>query len=128
MTDLGVRGNVMGPQPIARRATVPAGVREAADHFLQALMAGEPAESLTMAAPAGMREVEELAAAVPRGIYHRHEIIATARVNQHYYIKARLIGANPEPMVVQFRLGLSEGNWLVWEAVNLSGGRSGWTR
>jgi len=62
------------------------------------------------------------------GNYDRHEIIATARVNHHHYVKARLLGARAEPFTVQFRLGEHEGDWRVWEAMNLTGRRGAWTR
>jgi hypothetical protein len=119
---------VIGPQPIAERTPVPAPMRAAADHFLALLTEGKHEELSLMATPAGGREVAEVAAAVPANVYSRHEIIATARINQHHYVKARLIGHGVAPLTLQFRLGECDGRWLVWEAMNLSDGRAAWTR
>lgn len=128
MADLGDRVNVMGPQPIAQPTPVPIAMREAAERVLTLLAAGDAAGLAAMAAPPGIQEIAEVAAAVRPGVYDRHEIIATARVNHHHYVKARLLGSRAEPFTVQFRLGEHEGDWRVWEAMNLTGRRGAWTR
>jgi hypothetical protein len=128
MADLGRRGNVMGPQPISERTAVPAAMRAAADHFLKLLTEGKRVELNAMVTPDGGRELDEIAASLPTGVYSRHEIIATAHINQHHYVKAKLIGAGVAPLTLQFRLGESDGRWIVWEAMSLSDGRTAWTR
>jgi len=127
MPDLGERGNVMGPQPIGRRTAPPAAMLAMAERVLALLAAGNAAELATLATAAGAREIAEVAVGIRPGACDRHEIIATARVNAHHYVKAKLLGAGAEPITVQFRLGERDGNWLIWEAVNLTG-RTAWTR
>lgn len=126
MPDLGTRGNVMGPQPIASRTAVPPAMIAAAEEVLRLIVAGKREEIVALAMPACAREVAEVAAAVPQGACDGCEIIATARVNLHHYVKARLTGA--QPLTVQFRLGEHEGRWMLWEAMNLTGRRGAWTR
>jgi hypothetical protein len=129
MADLGDRVNVMGPQPIAQRTRVPPAMIAAAERVLALLAACDAAGLAAMAAPAGAQDVAEIAAAAAAaGGYDRWEIIATARVNFHHYVKGRLTGAQAEPFTVQFRLGEHEGRWAIWEAQNLSGRRGAWTR
>jgi len=128
MPDLGERGNVMGPQPIAARKPVPPAMLEAADRVLKLLAEGKQAELAAMATGSGAREIAEVAAAVKPGLYDSHEIIATARVNSHHYVKARLSGAKTGAFTVQFRLGEHEGRWVIWDAMNLTGRRGAWTR
>lgn len=128
MPELGERSNVMGPQPIARRKPVPPAMIAAAERLLQLLADGDRAELAAMATAGGAREIAEIAAAVKRGVYTSHEIIATARVNAHHYVKGRLIGANADPFTVQVRLGEHEGRWVIWDAMNLTGRRGAWTR
>ena len=127
MPDLGERGNVMGPQPIAGRNAPPAAMLAAAERVLALLADGEAAELARLATGAGAREIAEVAAAIRPGAYNNRAIIATARVNAHHYVKAKLIGPAAEPLTVQFRLGERGGEWLIWEAVNLTG-RTAWTR
>jgi len=128
MPDLGNRSSAIGPQPIAERFVVPPAMLAAADHILELLAQGRGAEleALVVAKAAG--ELRELMGAIPPGAYQSHEIIAHAKANKHYYLKARLFGARAAPFTLQLRLGGHEGRWVIWEAVNLSGGRTAWTR
>jgi hypothetical protein len=126
MPDLGTRGNVMGPQPIGRRVNAPAEMTAAAEALLQLMIAGEADKVAAVARPECARDVTAFAAAVAESSCDGFEIIATARVGKHYYVKARLHAVNP--LTVQFRLGLDEDRWLVWELMNLTGRRGAWTR
>jgi hypothetical protein len=128
MANLGERGNVMGPQPIAPRTQVPPAMIAAAERVLKLLADGDHAGLAAMATAAGAREIAEIAAAVKPGVYTSHEIIATARVNSHHYVKARLSGVNADPFTMQVRLGEHEGCWVIWDAMNLTGRRGAWTR
>jgi hypothetical protein len=128
MGDLGDRVNVMGPQPIAERSVIPAAMLEAAQRVLELLARGDAGGLAALAAPSGAGELAAVAAAVPPGAYDRHEIIATARVNDHHYVKARLHGPRAEAFTAQFRMGEYEGEWRVWEAMNLTGKRGAWAR
>jgi hypothetical protein len=127
MPSLGERGNVMGPQPIGQRTAVPADMLECAGRVLDLLAGRRETELTAMGTPGGARELSEVIAAIEPGAYSAHEIIANARINQHHYIKARLIGAKAAPCTVQFRLGLHDGRWIVWEAMNLTA-HAAWTR
>jgi len=126
MPDLGTRGNVMGPQPIGRRNEVPLAMIAAAHEVLKLIAAGKWDALAALAMPACACEIAEFAAAVRQGVCDGHEIIATARINQHYYVKACLTGARP--LTLQFRLGEHEGRWMVWEMMDLTGRRGAWTR
>lgn len=128
MSDLGDRVNVMGPQPIAQRSELPAAMLAAARRVLERLAAGDVAGLAELATPAGAGELAAAAAAVKPGVYDRLEIIATARVNAHHYVKGRMHGPRAEAFTVQFRLGEYAGEWRVWEATNLTGKRGAWTR
>lgn len=128
MPHLGNRSSVMGPQPIAERFAVPAAMLEAAEHILDLLAAGRRAELEALVVSKAIRELRELMDAITPGAYERREIVAHAKLNNHYYIKARLFGPAAAPMTLQLRLGEHDGHWAVWEAVNLSGGRTAWTR
>lgn len=128
MPDLGNRGNVMGPQPIDERRPVAPEMLAAAERVVGLLAAGRRADLEALAAPDARAEVAALAAAVEPGVYDSHRIIGQARVNHHYYVKIRLDAPAAAPCTVQFRLGELDGRWLIWEAINLSGRRSGWTR
>jgi hypothetical protein len=128
MADLGARVNVMGPQPIAARNEIPAAMLAAAQRLLALIAAGDAAGLAAMAAPSGAGEIAAVAAAARAGAYDRHEIIATARINFHHYVKARLYGPRVEAFTVQFRMGEYEGEWRVWEAMNLTGRRGAWAR
>ncbi len=128
MSSLGERVNVMGPQPIFERYVIPPAMIAAAEQVLTMLAAGDAAGLAAMAAVSCAAEIAEVAAAVRAGVYDRHEIVATARINFHHYVKGRLHGARAEPFTVQFRLGEQAGAWRVWEATNLTSRRGAWTR
>ncbi len=128
MPDLGERGNVMGPQPIAPIVEPPAEMLAAADHLLSALIRGDLASVDAMTPPHVRDEMMEIAKAIPSGKYDKFEIIGRARVSRHYFLKAQLIAANSEPFKFQFRLGETDGKWTVREALNLTGRRSAWSR
>jgi hypothetical protein len=128
MPDLGERANVMGPQPRAARSSVPPDLLEAANHVLDLLASGDFGALAALATPAAAGELDHLARAIKPGNYSRYQIIATARLNYHYYIKARLFGDRAEPITVQYRLGRQDGRWMIWEAMDLSGGKTAWTR
>ncbi len=128
MPELGNRANVMGPQPIAHRKPTPPAVKEAAEHVLKLLAEGARAELEALAMPAALSAVAALGAAAHAGAYDKRETIAIARINQHYYLKASLTGTNVQPLIVQIRLGERDGRWMIWEANNLTGCRSGWSR
>ncbi|MBF6561131.1 MAG: hypothetical protein IVW56_12640 [Candidatus Binataceae bacterium] len=133
MAELGDRVNVMGPQPIAGRTPVPPAMIAAAERVLALLAAGDATGLAAMAAPSGVNDLAELAAAATDagargGAPERCEIIAAARVNYHYYVKGRIHRARAEPFTMQFRLGEDDGRWTIREVQNLSGRRSAWTR
>ena len=128
MPDLGERGNVMGPQPIAAVVEPPAAMFAAAENLLNALMRGDHA-SVEAMTPAQVRdEMLRIAKEIPANRYDKFEIIGRARVSKHYFLKARLTGAGVEPFKFQFRLGETDGKWTVREALNLTGRRSAWSR
>jgi len=128
MPDLGERGNVMGPQPIAEIVQPPAEMLAAAEHLLNALIHGDHA-SVEAMTPAQVRdEMMIVAKEIPPNRYDRFELIGRARVAKHYFLKAQLIGADLEPFKFQFRLGETDGKWTVREALNLTGRRSAWSR
>ena len=128
MPDLGNRSSVMGPQPIAERFVVPPAMLAGADHILELLAQGRRAELEALAAAKATGELRQLMDAIAPGAYQSHKIIAHAKANNHYYLKARLFGARAAPFTLQLRLGEHEGRWVIWEAVNLSGGHTAWTR
>ncbi|MGH7932183.1 MAG: hypothetical protein ACREQN_03340 [Candidatus Binataceae bacterium] len=128
MADLGERANVMGPQSIGGRRPTPPAMVEAAKYVLKLLVEGRQIELAALTTPTAQSEAAELAGAVTPGIYGGSEIIATARVNDHYYVKARLHGDGGETFTLQMRLGERDGRWLLWEALNLTGRRGAWTR
>jgi hypothetical protein len=128
MPDLGERGNVMGPQPIAAIVEPPAAMFAAAEHLLNALMRGDRASIEAMTPPHVREEMARVANEVPAGRYDKFELIGRARVSRHYFLKAQLTGADVEPFKFQFRLGETDGKWTVREALNLTGRRSAWTK
>jgi hypothetical protein len=128
MGDMGYRDNVMGPQPIAQRKPIPEAVLETAHHILDLLASGKGAAASAMAVDSAKDEIASLAAAIKPGIYRDKSIVGTARTNQHYWIKAKLTGADAKPFTLQLRIGSSEDRWLIWEATNLSDVRSGFTK
>jgi hypothetical protein len=125
---LGNRSSVMGPQPIARRFEIPPAMLAAANHILELLAEGRRAELEALVVSKATGELRELMDAIAPGVCERHQLIAHAKANNHYYVKARLFGARAAPFTLQLRLGEHEGHWAIWEAVNLSGGRTAWTR
>ncbi|HEX3409079.1 MAG TPA: hypothetical protein VHS07_02305 [Candidatus Binataceae bacterium] len=125
--DEGVKA--MGTLPIAARSAIPAAMIVAAERLLALLAAGDAAGTAALAAPSGAAEVAAVAAASAAvGRFDRYEIIATARINYHYYVKARLYGAEARTFTLQFRMGEEAGEWRVWEAMNLTGKRGAWAR
>jgi hypothetical protein len=128
MSDLGDRMNVMGPQPIIKRFVIPPAMIAAAKRVLTLMAAGDAEGVAALAVPSHEAELTAVAAAVKPGIYDRHQIIATARINFHHYVKARLHEPRAEPFTLQLRLGEHDGEWRVWEAQNLTGRRGAWTR
>lgn len=131
MPDLGNRSRAMGPQPIAERSVVPPAMLAAANHILELLEQGRRSELHALAVAKAAGELGDLMDAVVPGTCARHEIIAHAKANNHYYVKARLFGAGgagATSFMLQLRLGEHQGRWAIWEAVNLTGGRTAWTR
>ncbi len=128
MPDLGERGNVMGPQPIAPVVQPPAEMLAAAERLLDALMRGDLASVEAMTAAQELENMRRIASEVPAAKYDTFEIIGRGRISRHYFLKARLTGTNVEPFKIQFRLGETDGKWTVREALNLTGRRSAWTR
>jgi hypothetical protein len=128
MPDLGNRASAIGPQPIAQRFIVPPAMLAAADHILRLLAEGRRSELEALAAPRAAAELRDLIDAIASGAYRSHQILAHAKVNNHYYVKARLFGESAAPFTLQLRLGEHEGRWVIWEAYNLAGGRTAWTR
>jgi hypothetical protein len=128
MPELGNRGNVMGPQPIGRPKPVAPEMIAAAEMMLKLIADGNRAELEAMAMPSARDSVASLARSARPGAYSASEIISQARVNAHYFVKAKLSGRDVEPLLLQVRLGEQDGRWMIWEAVNLTGRRSAWTR
>ena len=128
MPDLGERANVMGPQPILPRKAVPPAMLETANHVLELLIAHQSAELTALAMPQSASNVAEIAAAVHPSTYDHYEIVATARVKDHHFVKARLLGPSVAPFTVMFRLGEHGGRWMIWDAINLTGRRGALSR
>jgi hypothetical protein len=128
MADMGYRDNVMGPQPIASTKPIPQSLLDTIARILDLLADGKSSEVIAMSVDTARDETAKLAAAVKAGTYNDKSVIATARTNEHYWIKAKLTGPDAKPLTVQFRLGPDRGKWIIWEATNLSDSRSAWTR
>jgi len=128
MPDLGARGNVMGPQPIAQVVEPPAAMLAAAGELLEALMRRDLAGVEAMTAAQARDEMRSIANEIKPGKYDKFELIGRGRVSRHYFIEARLTGTDAEPFKIQFRLGETDGKWTVREALNLTGRRSAWTK
>ena len=128
MPDLGERANVMGPQPIMRRTPVPSAMITAAERVLELLATCKPMELAALAMPQSESNLADIAAAVHPGTYDHHEILATARVKDHHFVKARLRGPRADPFTVIFRLGEHDGRWMIWDAINLTGRRGALSR
>jgi hypothetical protein len=132
MPELGDRSRALGPQPIEERLAPPPAMLAAAHHVLGLFAGaagdeGKRAELEALATAKALDDLRELIRAVG-GVYQRHEIVAHAKVNAHYYVKGRLFGTGFEPFTLQMRLGENQGRWMIWEVANLSGGRTAWTR
>ncbi len=128
MPDMGYRDNVMGPQPIAQRKPIPQSLLDTVARILDLLREGKGAELSALAVDTAKDETARLASIVQPGIYSDKMVIATARTNEHYWIKAKLTGPGTKPLTLQLRLGPDGDKWLIWEATNLSDARSAWTR
>ena len=103
----------------------------AVDRFLESLAKADAAALREMAVESAKDEVANLAASVKPGAYNDRRVLATARTNLHYWVKAKLTGAETKPFVIQLRLGEEEpesGRWLVWQTMNLTNARSAWTK
>ncbi len=131
MPDLGDRANVMGPQPIAPRNQPPAEMLAVAERVMDLMSKGGRAELEAMSKPDAREAVAAVAAAVPAALRNSANVtrqrIAWAHVNQHHYIKARLSAEGVAPFTFQVRLGELDGRWVLWEAFDLTGRRSGWS-
>jgi hypothetical protein len=128
MADLGDRANVMGPQPIGRRLQPPAEMFAAVERVIELIMKADRAGLETLAVAKAKTEVAAFAAKIPSDKYTSHNIIGYAHIVQHYYVRAQVMGADGlAPFDFQIRLGEHQGRWMLWEAMNLSGGRSAWT-
>jgi hypothetical protein len=129
MADLGIRANVMGPQPIGPVRKAPEAMVESAERLITALMSGNRDEVAALTHEQARDQLSKLADAIPRGAYDKFKVIGGARVANHFFTKARLTGPTAQPFTFQFRMGEGEdGKWTVREATNLTGVRSGWTK
>ena len=128
MPDLGERGKVTGPQPIAQIVEPPAAMFAAAEHLLSALLRGDRAGVEAMCAEQAREDIGRIASEIKPGKYDKFELIGRGRVSRHYFLKARLTGTDAAPFTIQFRLGEDDGRWTVREALNLTGRRSGWSK
>ncbi|HEY2663267.1 MAG TPA: hypothetical protein VGI47_02915 [Candidatus Binataceae bacterium] len=128
MPDLGNRSNVMGPQPIGSRVSTPEGALEAYTQIADLLARGDRAALQALAMPQAAAELAALASDIAPGRYDKREIIGTAHIIQHWYFKARIAGPGLNPVTFQIRLGENDGRWMIWEAADLSGRRSAWTK
>jgi hypothetical protein len=129
MADLGVRANVMGPQPISQVRQPPTAMIEAADRLIAALIRGDRGEVDALTDEQAREQMTTIAAAILPGTYDKVTIIGRARVANHFYTKARLTGPAAATFTLQVRMGEAEGGkWTVREATNLTGLRSGWTK
>ena len=128
MPDLGFRDNVMGPQPIAERRPIPQEVIDLVARILTLLAEGKSNELIAMAVDNAQDEVAKLSAAVKPNLYRGKDIVATARTNQHFWIKAKLTAPDTKPFTLQLRLGPDGDRLRIWQATNLSDARSAWTK
>lgn len=128
MPDMGIRGNVLGPQPIAARRPIPPEVIETVARVMDLLASGSREQLAALAVERERDAIAALASALEPGKYEKREIFATARTNDHYWIKARMSGPGVKPFLFQLRIGLDSNRWAVWQAINLTGLRSAWTR
>jgi hypothetical protein len=98
----------------------------AVEALMKLMLSGNQDAAAALALPGCASEVAKFARNVRESSCDGFEIIATARVHAHHYVKARVTGA--QPLTVQFRLGEYEGRWMVWELIDLTGRRGAWTR
>ncbi len=128
MPELGDRSRAIGPQPLGQRSAPPPAMLAAADRILDLLAQRDRAMLNGMVVEKAAAELAALIDSIPPAAYVSHRIVAHAKANDHYYVKARLFGETAEPFTLQLRLGARGGRWLIWEALNLTGGRTAWTR
>ena len=128
MPDMGFRDNVMGPQPIAKRKPIPESLKATVARILDLLADGKSSELSALAVDTAKDETARLTSAVKAGTYKDKGVLAIARTNEHYWIKAKLTGPDAKPFAFQLRLGPDGDRWVIWEATNLSDSRSAWTR
>ncbi len=128
MADLGYRDNVMGPQPIGKRKPIPQDLVATVERILDLLAQGKSAQVAAMAAEAAKDESARLASAAKAGSYNDKRVLAVARINAHYWVKAKMTGPGIKPFVIQLRMGPDSGRWIIWEAANLTDAKSGWTK
>ena len=131
MADLGYRDNVMGPQPIATRKPVPQEMLDSVHRMLDLLAAGKANELAALAVDSAKDETSRIASGIKAGTYNDKKVIAMARTSEHYWIKARMTGPEMKPFIIQLRVGqvrVGDGEWLIWEATNLTDAKSGWTK
>jgi hypothetical protein len=129
MADMGFRENVMGPQPIAQRKPIPQDMLDTVTRFLDLLAQGKGAELAGMTIESNREQASALASAVKPGAYNDKSIMATARTNDHYWVKAKMTGPGGlKPFIVQLRLGPHGGGWIIWEIMNLTDARSAWSK
>ena len=128
MPDLGNRGNVNGPQPIGQIIEPPADLYDVARQFLGLLMKGDKQAAVAMASEDARADVAAAADSLKPNAYSEIEFFGRARVVKHWWVKARLKKNGAAPAIVQFRLGPGAGDqWTVFEMMNLTGVRSGWS-
>jgi hypothetical protein len=118
----------MGPQPLGPVKQPAPEMMQTIDRLLNALIAGDKDTVRSLSDDNARDQMSQIADAVPRGAFSEAEILGKARVVEHYFIKARLLGANDKKFLFQFRIGPDGGKWTVREAVNLTGMRSAWTK
>jgi hypothetical protein len=110
MADMGYRDNVMGPQPIASRKPIPQSLLDTIARILDLLADGKGSEVIAMSVDTAKDETAKLAAAVKAGTYNDKSVIATARTNEHYWIKAKLTGPMPSLSHCSFASVLTAAN------------------
>src|SRR5690242_17539924 len=128
MADLGFRENVMGPQPIAQRKPIPQDMLDTVARFLDLLAQGNAGEAAKLTVDSSKEQASALASSVKAGAYADKIIMATARTNDHYWVKAKMTGPGVKPFIAQFRLGPQGGGWIIWEIMNLTDARSAWSK
>ena len=121
MPDLGERGNVMGPQPIAAVVEPPAAMFAAAGTSADRDDARRRASAEAMTHGAGARRRSRRSRKrFSRAAYDKFEIIGRARVVEALFFEGAADRRGREPFKFQFRLGETGGKWTVREALNLT--------